>query len=38
VKTISGFYGPVGIAITPNGRYAYVTNDGNNTVSVIQLP
>ncbi len=44
VNTISGFSGPFGIAITPNGRYAYVTNFGSNnfapfgtTVSVVDL-
>jgi YVTN family beta-propeller protein len=26
---------PVGVAVTPDGRYAYVTNNGSNTVSVI---
>ncbi|MFJ9846064.1 IPT/TIG domain-containing protein [Kitasatospora sp. NPDC101155] len=27
--------GPIGIAITPNGRHAYVANNGDSTVSVI---
>jgi len=27
--------GPQGVAITPNGEFAYVTNYGNNSVSVI---
>ncbi len=27
--------GPEGVAITPNGQYAYVTNEGGTTVSVI---
>ncbi|MGA5824234.1 YncE family protein, partial [Kitasatospora sp. NPDC094028] len=26
---------PTGVAITPDGRHAYVTNEGDNTVSVI---
>jgi YVTN family beta-propeller protein len=26
---------PIGVAITPNGAFAYVTNNANNTVSVI---
>jgi len=26
---------PWGVAVTPNGQYAYVTNFGDNTVSVI---
>ena len=26
---------PIGVAITPNGLYAYVTNQGSNTVSVV---
>lgn len=44
IKTITGFFGPVGIAITPNGSLAYVINYGNNpsvalgnTVSVVDL-
>lgn len=44
VNTITGFSGPFYIAITPNGRYAYVTNFGSNnyvpigqTVSVVDL-
>lgn len=44
IKTITGFFGPSGIAMTPNGLYAYVVNYGNNptvklgsTVSVIDL-
>lgn len=44
IKTISGFFGPFAMAITPNGRCAYVTNFGSNdfvpigrTVSVIDL-
>ena len=27
--------GPVSVAVTPNGKYAYVANAGGNTVSVI---
>ena len=27
--------GPYGVAVTPNGEYAYVTNFGDGTVSVI---
>lgn len=30
-KTITGFFGPVGIAMTPDGLYAYVVNYGNNS-------
>ncbi len=26
---------PVGVAVTPDGRYAYITNNGSNTISVI---
>ena len=26
---------PLGVAVTPNGAYAYVTNVGSDTVSVI---
>jgi len=43
-KTISGFFGPFGIAITKNGKYAYCTNFGSNnfapygtSVSVVDL-
>ena len=27
---------PEGVAVTPNGNYAYVTNEGGTTVSVIK--
>ena len=27
--------GPIGVAITPDGKHAYVTNTGDGTVSVI---
>ena len=27
---------PVGVAITPDGAFAYVANNGNHTVSVIE--
>jgi YVTN family beta-propeller protein len=44
IKTISGLFGPFGIALTKNGNLAYVTNFGSNnfepygtTVSVICL-
>lgn len=44
VGTISGFSGPFAIAITPDGKYAYVTNFGSNnfapigtTVAVVDL-
>ncbi len=44
LKTISGFFGPMSIAVTANGALGYVTNYGNNpnatsgtTVSVINL-
>ena len=33
--TITVGSNPEGIAITPNGNYAYVTNEGGTTVSVI---
>jgi YVTN family beta-propeller protein len=33
--TITGFNAPCGVAVTPNSAYAYVTNEGGNTVSVI---
>jgi YVTN family beta-propeller protein len=35
VATIPVGMGPIGIAITPDGTRAYVTNDVSNTVSVI---
>jgi len=36
VATVAGVgYGPLAIAITPDGNYAYVTNLGSNTISVI---
>ncbi|PIY19935.1 hypothetical protein COZ13_02695, partial [Candidatus Desantisbacteria bacterium CG_4_10_14_3_um_filter_40_18] len=28
---------PYGVAITPDGRYAYVTNAGSDNVSVIEV-
>jgi YVTN family beta-propeller protein len=37
VKTIDGFSGPDGIAVTPDFKFAYVTNTNNATVSVIDL-
>lgn len=44
VATVTGFSGPFSIALTPNGRYAYVANFGSNnfapfgtTVSVVDL-
>ena len=44
VATIPGLSGPFGISITPNGKYAYVTNFGSNnfvpigsTLSVVDL-
>jgi len=37
IHVISGFNGPLGIALTPNGRTAYVTNSLGNTVSPINL-
>jgi YVTN family beta-propeller protein len=44
IHTITGFSGPFALAITPNGKYAYVTNFGSNnfdpigtTVSVVDL-
>ncbi len=33
--TINGLNDPLGVAVTPNGEYAYVTNEGSGTVSVI---
>jgi len=36
--TIAVGQSPVNIAITPNGRFAYVTNYTSNTVNVIALP
>ena len=36
VTTITVGSGPFGVAVTPNGAYAYVTNGGGNTVSVIR--
>jgi YVTN family beta-propeller protein len=35
IKTLKGFEEPVGIAITPDGKTAYVTNSGAGTVSMI---
>ena len=26
---------PIGVAVTPDGRYVYITNNGSGTVSVI---
>lgn len=44
ITNITGFFGPFGIAVTKNGKYAYVTNFGSNdfapygtTVSVVDL-
>ena len=44
ISTIHGFSGPFNIVITPDGKYAYITNFGSNnfspvgtTVSVINL-
>lgn len=44
IDTVTGFFGPFDIAISPNGRTAYVTNFGSNdfapfgsTVSVVNL-
>jgi YVTN family beta-propeller protein len=33
--TVTSLSGPQGVAVTPNGEYAYVTNEGSGTVSVI---
>jgi YVTN family beta-propeller protein len=33
--TISGFVGPWGVAFSPSGAYAYVTNINNGTVSIV---
>jgi hypothetical protein len=35
--TISGFSGTFDVAVDPAGTFAYVTNNGNNTMSVIAL-
>jgi YVTN family beta-propeller protein len=35
VGMINGFSGPIGVAIAPNGQYAYVANGGNATVSIV---
>ena len=35
VNTVRSVSGPKGVAITPNGSYAYVANAVSNTVSVI---
>lgn len=37
VTTVGGFTGPLGIAIAPNGRVAYVTNSLANTVTPVTL-
>ncbi|MFI5036745.1 MAG: FGLLP motif-containing membrane protein [Acidimicrobiales bacterium] len=37
VRTVGGFNGPLGIAITPDGRTALVTNSLGNTVTPIDL-
>jgi len=29
---------PYNVAITPDGRHAYITNYGSDTVSVIKIP
>lgn len=36
VDTISVGLGPMSVAFTPNGKSAYVTNAGDDTVSVIK--
>ena len=36
-KTISGFDVSGGVAVSPNGSYAYVTNFGNNNLSIVNL-
>lgn len=36
VKTVTVGSNPHGVAITSNGRYAYVANGGSGTVSVIK--
>ena len=33
--TITVGNGPVGVAVTPDGKHVYVANTGDNTVSVI---
>ena len=35
VDTITGFSGPFAIAITPDGKYAYVTNFGSNNFAPV---
>ncbi|MEH7220944.1 YncE family protein, partial [Bacillus toyonensis] len=35
--SISGFSGTYGIAITPDGLTAYVSNANNSTVSIVNL-
>ena len=35
IATITGLSEPFGVAVTPNGAYAYVANDDSGTVSVI---
>lgn len=35
VATVSGFRAPSGLAVAPDGRYVYVTESWNNTVSAI---
>lgn len=44
VASLAGFFGPFGVAVTPSGHYAYVTNFGSNnfepygtTVSVVDV-
>ena len=34
-KKVYTLHNSWGVAITPNGQYAYVTNEGSNSVSVI---
>jgi YVTN family beta-propeller protein len=36
VKTIGVGHRPFGVAISPNGRYSYVTNSDSHSVSVIK--
>lgn len=36
-STVQGFDKPRGIVVTPNGRFAYVANIGNGTVSQVRL-
>ncbi len=36
-STLTGLSNPVGVAVDPAGVFAYVTNNGNDTVAIIDV-